>query len=146
MGTKKWEKWSCPDPDRIISRPNFWSSVEAGDTDQETCSEDEYDSEDNEYFVQKEEEKFPRRRLLVGNIGNNPSPTPTWKLDQKYASTYDQTIKKLLPMKFTSREGIELNMDHRSLTKVVYSHSEELGIADPSTSILCPVQHDNLLN
>ena len=49
-------------------------------------------------------------------------------------------------MKFTSREGIELNMDHRSLTKVVYSHSEELGITDPSTSILCPVQHDNLLN
>lgn len=46
-------------------------------------------------------------------------------------------------MYFPSREGIQLNMDHRSLRKAVYSHSTELGLSDLGSRVQCPVQVDS---
>ena len=67
---------------------------------------------------------------------------PTAKLDAENMNRYDFTVKKLQPIEFPSREGIGLSMDHRSLKKVVYSHSTELGIDSPANRISCPVQTD----
>ena len=39
-------------------------------------------------------------------------------------------------MKFPSREGIELSMDHRSLRKVVYGHPNELGVGAGTVNML----------
>ena len=55
---------------------------------------------------------------------------------------YDFTQKKLQPMKFPRREGIELSMDHRTLRKVVYSHPNELGLQDLGSRVPCLVQTD----
>lgn len=70
------------------------------------------------------------------------APVPTGKLDQQNLQTFDLTQRKLQLMTFSSREGIRLNMDHRSLRKVVYSHSEELGLTDLGNRIQCPIQND----
>lgn len=40
IGTKNWEEWQCPDPDKIISQPDFWSTLQ-NDKDPEICEEDE---------------------------------------------------------------------------------------------------------
>ena len=45
-------------------------------------------------------------------------------------------------MKFPSREGIQLSMDHKSLCKVVYGHPNELGLSDLGNRIPCPLQVD----
>jgi hypothetical protein len=130
IGTKKWEDWACPEPEQIISNPEFWSNV-ADDPD--ICTdEDDCEDEDEEIEI----ERFPRRRLL------GVSPTPTGKLDEENLKNFDFTNKKLQPMVFPSREGIRLSMDARSIRKVVYSHSMELGLSDLGSRISCPVQPD----
>ena len=134
IGTKAWEKWVCPNPNEVISRLDFWSDV-VGDQDKETWLDNlenmDMDSDDEEM-----EEAFPRRRLLI-------SPTPTGKLDQQNLIAFDLTNKKLKPMYFPSREGIQLNMNHRSLRKAVYSHSTELDLSDLDSRVPCPVQVDS---
>lgn len=123
----------CPNPDETISHPGFWSDL-ADDPD--ICTDDDF-CEDQELEEETQIEKFPRRRLLA-----IPGPKPTGKLDAENLEKFDLTTKKLQPMKFPSREGIELSMDHRSLRKVVYSHPNELGLSDLGNRIPCPLQVD----
>jgi hypothetical protein len=68
--------------------------------------------------------------------------TPTGKLDSQNLEKFDFTQRKLQPMRFPSREGIQLAMDQRSLRKTVYSHPTELGLSDLGSRIACPVQGD----
>lgn len=70
------------------------------------------------------------------------APTPTEKLDSQNLANFDFTNKKLQPMRFPSRDGIQLYMGHRSLRKAVYSHPTELGLSDLGSRIACPVQGD----
>jgi len=132
IGTKEWENWVCPNPEEIISHPGFWSDLA---DDPETCT-DEDDCEDEEIQEETQIEEFPRRRLM------EVAPTPTGKLDSPNLANFDFTNRKLQPMRFPSREGIQLSMDHRSLRKAVYSHPTELGLSDLGSRIACPVQGD----
>lgn len=118
----------CPRPEEIISHPGFWGDL-ADDPD--VCT-DEDDCEDQEIEI----EKFPRRRLLA------VSPTPTAQLDAENLAKFDLTNRKLQVIIFPSREGIQFSMDPRSLRKVVYSHSTELGLSDLGSRIPCPIQDD----
>ena len=130
---KNWEKWTCPNPDEVISHPAFWDSFDDNldiCTDEDTCENLEIEEE-------IEIEKFPRRKLLAV-----PGSIPTGKLDAENLEKFDFTQKKLQPMKFPSRDGIKLSMDHRSLRKIVYGHPEQLGLSDLDSRIPCPVQTD----
>ena len=97
---------------------------------------DEDDCEDEEIQEETQIEEFPRRRLMEVAL------TPTGKLDSQNLAKFDFTNRKLQPMRFPSREGIQLSMDHRSLRKAVYSHPMELGLCDLGSRIPCPVQCD----
>ena len=55
---------------------------------------------------------------------------------------YDFTTKKVQPFKYSSREGLTLSADHRSLRKIIYSHPKELGLTDLISRIPCPIQSD----
>jgi len=130
IGTKEWEKWVCPNPEETISHPGFWSDL-ADDLD--VCTDDDFCEDED----QEVEEETPRRTLLAV-----PGPTPTGKLDFENLEKFDLTTRKLQPMKFPSREGIQLSMDQRSLRKIVYSHPNELGLSDLGNRIPCPLQVD----
>ena len=135
IGTKEWDKWVCPNPEENISYPGVWSDL-ADDPD--VCTDDDFcEDEDQEIEEETQIEKFPRRRLLAV-----PGPTPTGKLDSENIEKFDFTQRKLKPMKFPSREGIQLSMDQRSLRKIVYSHPNELGLSDLDNRIPCPLQVD----
>lgn len=68
------------------------------------------------------------------------SPTPTAQLDAENLAKFYLTNRKLQSIRFPSREGIQLSMDPRSIRKVVYSHSTELGLSDLGSRIPCPIQ------
>ena len=125
----------CPNPEEIISHPGFWSDLA---DDLETCT-DEDNCENEEIQEETQIEEFSRKRLM------EIAPTPTGKLDSQNLANFDFTNRKLQPIRFTSREGIQLSMlsmDHRSLRKAVYSHPKELGLSDLGSKITCPVQTD----
>jgi hypothetical protein len=141
IGTKNWEKWVCPEPDEIISNPEFWNKLQK---DSETClNEDEDDYEDME--TESTSERPQHRRLLA--VNPNPSPVaksmPTGKLDQQNLEMYDFTTKKVQPFQYYSREGIPLSADQRSLRKLIYGHASELGLSDLMNRIPCPIQLDS---
>ena len=135
IGTKKWENWVCPKTEQIISNPEFWSDLAKNP---EICKNEdlEEDIEEDECEDIERQEEVPRRRLMQ-------VPTLTSKLDAENLQKFDFTNRKLKPMTFPSREGIKLSMDHRSLRKAVYSHSQELGLTDLGNRIQCPVQVDS---
>ena len=86
IGTKKWEKWVCPDPDEIISNPEFWAKLKE---ESETCLIDEEIQKENkdsskEMEIESTPKRSRRRRLL--SVPNPPlvaKPTPTGRLDQQ---------------------------------------------------------------
>lgn len=145
IGTKKWEKWVCPEPDEIISTPEFWTKLQE---DSETClNEEESEEENKDSSKEMETESTPKRsiRRRLFSVPNPPpgvKSTPTGKLDQQNLEMYDFTIKKVQPFQYFSREGILLSGDHRSVRKLIYSHAPELGLSDLMNRIPCPVQLD----
>jgi len=143
IGTKNWEEWVCPDPDEIISNPEFWNRLQK---DPETClNEDEDACWDTETETESTSEKTQfRRRLLAINPNSAPvaQPTPTGKLDQQNIEKYDLTTKKVQPFQYFSREGILLSGDHRSVRKLIYGHAPELDLPDLMSRIPCPIQSD----
>ena len=71
-----------------------------------------------------------------------PASIPTWKLDQDYFKKFDFTTQRIQPSTFTSREGLILSVDHRSLKKIVYSHPDLLELYDLINRVPCPIQAD----
>ena len=145
IGTKKWERWVCPDPDEIISNPEFWTKLKE---ESETCLiDEEIEKENKDSSKEMETESTPqrqrRRRLLA--VPNTPplaNPTPTRQLDQQIIEKYDLTTKKIQPFQYYSREGILLSGDHRSVRKLIYGHAPELELPDLMSRIPCPTQSD----
>ena len=140
IGTKNWEKWVCPNPDEVISNPEFWNNLQKDEN--EIClNEDEDEDWDTEIESTPEKRRILRRRLLALNP-NFAAPTPTGKLDRQVIKKYDLTTQKLQPFHYFSREGIPLWVDNRGLLKIIYGHALELGLSDLINRIPCPTQSD----
>ena len=137
----------CPNPDEIISNPEFWNRLQR---DSETCLNGDEDAcwdteTESESESESTSEKTQLRRRLFA-VNPNPAPVtqsmPTGKLDQQNLEKYDFTTQKIQPFHYRSREGILLSVDHRGLRKIIYSHAPELGLSDLISRIPCPIQLD----
>ena len=80
--------------------------------------------------------KYKERRKLFSQ------PSPTAKLDKPVKTQNTFSTKDLQPFKYYSKEGIELTIKNRELEKLVYAHSEDLGLLNLADKIMCPVQPD----
>ena len=130
------EPWTCPDPNSVISNSGFWTNLKKQDNP--ICEEEETEMDCLDEMEDQEPDTI-RRKLLSFNV---PASTPTWKLDQDYLKKFDFTTQKIQPSPFTSREGMILYIDHRSLKKIVYSHPDLLELYDLINRIPCPIQAD----
>ena len=136
IGSKEWEKWVCPDPDEIISQPDFWSTLQK---DPKICEKDETVCWDEDEIQESAfEESPPRRRLLAVSV---PTP-PTGNLDKVNLAKYDLTSQKIPILNYKSREGLYLWADPRSIRKIIYAHSHHLGLSFLGNRIPCPIQKD----
>ena len=139
----EWEtKASCPNPDEIISNINFWnfylnSKDCCPNIDIEFEDPDEWEFEDKQLIEISDEilskNKLRRRLLATTLTGKLDKPVK----DKNNFSTYD-----LQPFTFYSKEGKLLTLKNWELEKIVYAHSDDLGLLNFADKIKCPVQPD----
>ena len=104
------------DPDKSISDPDFWNTMEnLGDSEDES-----------------EPAEAPK-----------PSP-PTYELTKKAISESenDQTTNPVSPVAFTDWEGENKLIKSKELKKTLYAHGYEAGVVSSEDLIPCPIQDD----
>lgn len=170
--TSGWEsKASCPNPDKIISDIDFWNYY-LDSIQRCPNANIELDEDDNLNFEQIVEIQKSRKQSLlklilsalneaspmaalneaspmVMSIERNSgvvmpllAPTPTAKLDKAVKPQYTYSNAPLEPVEYYSREGLKLIIANKELEKVVYAHSDDIGIFNFADRIQCPVQND----
>ena len=131
-----WQKKaSCPDPDEIITSPDFWNSYLGSLEKPEVSPNPEYNVESDE------DDKQSTSPTITVNE-EKPAPTPTAKLDKENLAKYKSSTTQIKPITFSSKEGIDLTIKNDELDKIVYAHSPDIGLSNEKDAITCPVQTD----